>query len=72
MNGLIAKNESEVHFSATQEYFSVEPDTEAPWTDYMTQLGETIADRSRQETRFTDSQVPTTIGKPEGFKQQGK
>ena len=72
VNGVIAKNESEDHFSATQKYFSVEPDTEAPWTDYMTQLGETIADRSRQETRFTDSQVPTTIGKPEGFKQQGK
>ena len=73
VNGVIAKNETEDYFSATQAYFSVEPDTEAPWTDYMTQLGETIADRSRQETRFTDSQVPTTIlGKSEGFKQQGK
>ncbi|MCY7336767.1 MAG: CpsD/CapB family tyrosine-protein kinase [Chamaesiphon sp.] len=47
VNGVIAKNESQDHFSATQEYFSVEPDPEAPWTDYMTQRGETITDRSR-------------------------
>ena len=73
VNGVIAKNETEDYFSATQEYFSAEPDLEVPWTNYMTQLGETIADRSREETRFIDVQVPTTmLEKSEGFKQQDK
>jgi capsular exopolysaccharide synthesis family protein len=61
VNGVIQKYETEDYFSDTQEYFSVEQDTEAPWTDYMTNLGETIADRSRQETRFTNSASPTTM-----------
>jgi capsular exopolysaccharide synthesis family protein len=61
INGVIQKYETEDYFSATQEYFSIEPETEAPWTDYMTQLGETIADRSRQDTRFTDTTEMTTM-----------
>ncbi|WP_373540205.1 GumC family protein [Chamaesiphon sp.] len=73
VNGVIAKNESADYFSATEAYFSVEPDLEAPWTDYMTQLGETIADRSRQETRFTDPVASTTMfGKPEPLKRPSK
>jgi capsular exopolysaccharide synthesis family protein len=64
VNGVIAKNETEDHFSAAQEYFTDEQDHEAPWTDYMTQLGETIADRSRQETIFGDTKISTTsLGK---------
>lgn len=73
VNGVIAKNESADYFSATQAYFSDEPELEAPWTDYMTQLGETIADRSRQETRFTDPKASTTtFGSPESLKRPGK
>lgn len=67
VNGVIAKNETEDHFAAAQEYFTDEQDSEAPWTDYMTQLGETIADRSRQETRlFSDAKISiTSLGKPD-------
>jgi capsular exopolysaccharide synthesis family protein len=66
VNGVIAKNETEDHFAAAQEYFTDEQDSEAPWTDYMTQLGETIADRSRQETKFADTKISTTsLGKPD-------
>ncbi len=66
VNGVIAKNETEDHFSAAQDYFTDEQDSEAPWTDYMTQLGETIADRSRQETMFEDTKISTTnLGKPD-------
>ena len=66
VNGVIEKNETEDHFSAAQEYFTDEQDSEAPWTDYMTKLGETIADRSRQETKFADTQVsPTSLGRPD-------
>jgi capsular exopolysaccharide synthesis family protein len=61
VNGVIAQNETEDYFSASQEYFSDEQDVAAPWTDYMTQLGETIADRSSQGTRFTDEKTPTTM-----------
>jgi capsular exopolysaccharide synthesis family protein len=60
-NGTIQRYETEDYFSATQEYFSIEPEEEVPWTDYMTKLGETIADRSRQETRFTDTNGSTTM-----------
>jgi capsular exopolysaccharide synthesis family protein len=57
INGVIAKNETEDHFASAQDYFSIEQETEVPWTDYMTQLGETIADRSRQETEFIDPTI---------------
>ena len=63
VNGVIKKYETEDYFSATKDYFSVEQDTEMPWTEYMTKLGETIADRSRQETiltEFTDLKVSAT------------
>jgi capsular exopolysaccharide synthesis family protein len=60
VNGVIQTNETEDYFSSTQDYFSVESEAEAPWIDYMTQLGETIADRSRPETRFTDTSKVTT------------
>jgi capsular exopolysaccharide synthesis family protein len=69
VNGVIQKYETEDYFSATQEYFSIEQETAAPWTDYMTKLGETIADRSQQETRFTDTNGSTTmLGKSSKFK----
>jgi capsular exopolysaccharide synthesis family protein len=69
VNGVIQKYETEDYFSSTQEYFSVEQEPEVPWTDYMTNLGETIADRSRQETKFSDSSSPTTmLGNSEKFK----
>ncbi|WP_310422617.1 polysaccharide biosynthesis tyrosine autokinase [Chamaesiphon sp. VAR_48_metabat_135_sub] len=61
VNGVIEQNETQDHFASAQDYFTAEQDTEVPWTDYMTQLGETIADRSRQETRFTDSKMATTM-----------
>ncbi|WP_310482985.1 polysaccharide biosynthesis tyrosine autokinase [Chamaesiphon sp. VAR_48_metabat_403] len=61
VNGTIQKYESEDPFASTREYFSDEPETEAPWIDYMTQLGETIADRSRQDSKFTDSFLSTTM-----------
>ncbi len=73
VNGVITKNETADYFSANQAYFSDEPDAELPWTDYMTQLGETIADRSRQETRFTESKVSSTMfGTSEPFKRPSK
>ncbi len=61
VNGAIQQYESEDLFASTREYFSDEPETAAPWTDYMTQLGETIADRSRQDSKFTDSFSSTTM-----------
>ncbi|WP_310489241.1 polysaccharide biosynthesis tyrosine autokinase [Chamaesiphon sp. VAR_69_metabat_338] len=61
VNGAIAKYETEDLFGTTEQYYSVEPETEAPWVDYMTQLGETIADRTGQDTKFTDSNTPTTM-----------
>jgi capsular exopolysaccharide synthesis family protein len=69
VNGVIEQNETEDHFASAQDYFTIEQDREVPWTDYMTQLGETIADRSRQETIFTDSKVVTAmLGKSDNSK----
>ncbi len=65
VNGVITKNEPEDMFAIAQDYFSAEQEAEVPWTDYMTQLGETLADRSRQETKFVNSQISTNIGSPE-------
>lgn len=60
VNGTLSKYETEDHFSATQDYFSIEQETEAPWTDYMTQLGETLSDRrAQQETKFSDPNTST-------------
>jgi capsular exopolysaccharide synthesis family protein len=61
INGVIEKNETEDYFSATQDYFSTEQDPDAPWTEYMTQLGETISNRSPQDTGFTDVETSTTM-----------
>jgi capsular exopolysaccharide synthesis family protein len=61
VNGVIAKNETEDHFASAQDYFTDHQDPEAPWNDYMTQLGETIANRSVQETKFTDTQSAITM-----------
>jgi capsular exopolysaccharide synthesis family protein len=61
VNGAIASNETEDYFASARDYFSDEPDVEVPWTEYMTQLGETIADRSRQDTKFTDANGTTTM-----------
>lgn len=61
VNGAIARYETEDRFTATEQYFSVEPDAEAPWGDYMTQLGETIAGQREQDTKFTDFNTPTTM-----------
>jgi capsular exopolysaccharide synthesis family protein len=60
INGVIAKNESDDHFSSAQDYFTDEHDPEAPWQDYMTQLGTTIANRSIQETKFTNVNTSVT------------
>jgi capsular exopolysaccharide synthesis family protein len=61
VNGAIPGNETEDYFASARDYFSDEPETEVPWTDYMTQLGETIADRSRQDTKFTDGNGSSTM-----------
>ena len=69
VNGAIAGNETEDYFASARDYFSDEPEDEIPWTDYMTQLGETIAvgvasrneGRSRQDTKFTDTHGVTTM-----------
>ena len=61
VNGVIQQHESEDPFACTREYFSDEQDLETPWIDYMTQLGETIADRSKQDRNFTDSLQSTTM-----------
>lgn len=61
VNGVMQQYESEDPFVSTRDYFSDEPDPEAPWIDYMTQLGETISDRSRQDSKFTDSLQSTTM-----------
>jgi capsular exopolysaccharide synthesis family protein len=47
VNGVIAANETEDHFACANEYFTDEHDSSAPWTDYMTQLGTTIASQSQ-------------------------
>ena len=57
VNGVIAQNETEDHFACASEYFTDEPDAEAPWNDYMTQLGTTIASQSQAESDFSN---PTT------------
>jgi capsular exopolysaccharide synthesis family protein len=61
VNGAIAGNETEDYFASARDYFSDEPEVEVPWTNYMTQLGETIADRSRQDTKFTDVSGVSTM-----------
>lgn len=60
VNGVIKKNESEDYFSASQSYFSSEPETDESWTHYMTQLGETLTDRSQQDSSYTDVQIVAT------------
>jgi capsular exopolysaccharide synthesis family protein len=60
VNGVIEKNETEDHFAAAQDYFTDGQDSEAPWNDYMTQLGTTIASQSGQETKFASSKASTT------------
>ena len=61
VNGAIAKYETEDRFTAIEQYHSLEPDSEAPWGDYMTQLGATIAGQIEQDTKFTDFNTPTTM-----------
>ncbi|MCY7366667.1 MAG: lipopolysaccharide biosynthesis protein, partial [Chamaesiphon sp.] len=61
VNGVIEKNETEDHFSSAQDYFTDEHDPEAPWTDYMTQLGTTIANQSQTETKFGSSKTAITV-----------
>jgi capsular exopolysaccharide synthesis family protein len=63
VNGVIEQNETEDHFAATNDYFTDEHDPEAPWTDYMTQLGNTIASQSQIETKFTTTTAITLLGK---------
>jgi capsular exopolysaccharide synthesis family protein len=50
VNGVITANETKDYFACANEYFTDEHDAEAPWTDYMTQLGTTIASQSQQVT----------------------
>jgi capsular exopolysaccharide synthesis family protein len=69
VNGAIAKYETEDRFTAIEQYHSLEPDSAAPWSDYMTQLGETIAGQLEPDTKFTDFNTPTTmLGKAEKSK----
>jgi capsular exopolysaccharide synthesis family protein len=63
VNGVIEQNEPEDHFAAANEYFTDESDPEAPWTDYMNQLGTTIASQSQVETQFTTQTAITLLGK---------
>jgi capsular exopolysaccharide synthesis family protein len=63
VNGVIDRNESENHFISTQEYFTDEQVTELPWTEYMTQLGTTIANRSSQDTGFVSTDLSSTTPK---------
>jgi capsular exopolysaccharide synthesis family protein len=61
VNGVIAENETEDHFACANEYFTDEHDPEAPWTDYMTQLGTTIANQAPVEPDFSNPIVATTM-----------
>jgi hypothetical protein len=61
VNGALAKYETSDLFATTEQYYSLEPEAEAPWGDYMTQLGETIAGQLEQDTKFTDFRTPTTM-----------
>jgi capsular exopolysaccharide synthesis family protein len=63
VNGVIEKNETEDHFAAANDYFTDSQDPEAPWTDYMTQLGTSIASQSQTETQFTTQTAITILGK---------
>jgi capsular exopolysaccharide synthesis family protein len=63
INGVIKQNETEDHFAAANDYFTDAHDPEAPWTDYMTQLGNTIASQSQVETQFTTKTAITLLGK---------
>jgi capsular exopolysaccharide synthesis family protein len=63
VNGVIKQNETEDHFAAANDYFTEAHDPEAPWTDYMTQLGTTIASQSQNETQFTTKTAITLLGK---------
>ena len=63
VNGVIEQNETENHFAAANDYFTDEHDQEAPWTDYMTQLGESIASQSQTETKFTTTTAITLLNK---------
>ncbi len=58
VNGIIDKNETENHFACVDRYFNDEAETELPWTDYMTQLGQTIAEQSQLGTGFAKSKIP--------------
>ncbi len=58
VNGIVAKNEIENHFANVDRYFSDTPATELPWTEYMTELGKTITDRTQQATGLDRSKEP--------------
>ena len=57
VNGVIAENETEDHFACANNYFTDEYDPAAPWTDYMTQLGTTIASQSQSQLKPDFSNV---------------
>jgi capsular exopolysaccharide synthesis family protein len=61
VNGVIAKNETEDHFASANDYFTDEQDSEAPWNDYMTQLGTSIANQSQTETNFSNTKTAITM-----------
>jgi capsular exopolysaccharide synthesis family protein len=61
VNGVIAENETEDHFASANDYFTDEHDPQAPWTDYMTQLGTTIASQSQTETKFSTTKTAITM-----------
>jgi capsular exopolysaccharide synthesis family protein len=61
VNGVMTENETEDHFACANQYFTDEHDPEAPWTDYMTQLGTTIASQSPVATNFSNTTTATTM-----------
>jgi capsular exopolysaccharide synthesis family protein len=74
VNGVIQKYESNNHFVATQEYFSDEPESElTSTTDYLNNLGESIASQFRQDTGFTNNSTKksTSTSKPQNNSRLG-
>ena len=61
INGVIAENETEDYFTCANDYFTDEHDPETPWTDYMTQLGTSIASQSQLKTDFSNVTRSETI-----------
>jgi capsular exopolysaccharide synthesis family protein len=74
VNGVIQKYESNNHFIATEEYFSDETESElTSTTDYLNNLGESIASQFREDTGFTNNSTKksTSAAKPQNNSRRG-